>query len=366
MTTEYKQWLTALKQRIQSAQIKAALQVNAELITLYWELGHQIRQKESEVLWGDKLIPQLSKDLLETFPRMKGFSKRNLFYIRQWVIFYSQAEIVQQPVAQFQTAANQQKDTLQQLAAPLPPLFTSVPWGHHLQIITKCKTLDEALFYISQTAVHGWSRAVLVLRIGSHLYQRQGKAITNFATTLPQPDSDLARDLLKNPYSFDFLTLGTEAKERDIEEALVGHITAFLLELGRGFAYMGRQYRLELEGEAYFLDLLFYHTRLRCYVVIELKAGEFQPGYAGQLNFYLNLVDDFVRSEGDGPTIGLLLCRSTGGKLKAEYALRGINKPIGVSEFELTENIPASLKGKLPTIEEIEAELGQGEELTGG
>ena len=375
MNLDYKQWLTDLKSRIQSAQIKAAVKVNAELIALYWELGHEIVKKEESAAWGGKFLQRLSADLCKEFPHMKGFSLTNLKYIRLWVKFYvpaigqqvvdqlklpdtQQKELVQQAVAQNEKPVQQLVGQIgQQPVAQLPPLFTSVPWGHHLQIISKIKNVDEAFYYLAETAAHGWSRNVLVLQIESHLYQRKGQAITNFATTLPKPDSDLARELLKNPYNFDFLTLGSEAKERDIETALVQHITAFLLELGQGFAYMGRQYKLTLEGEEYFLDLLFYHTRLRCYVVIELKAGEFKPEYAGQLNFYLNVADDFVRSEGDGPTIGLLLCRSTGGKLRAEYALRGINKPIGVSEYQLTEAIPDSLKGSLPTIEQIEEEL---------
>nr|WP_245798263.1 PDDEXK nuclease domain-containing protein [Cnuella takakiae] len=236
-------------------------------------------------------------------------------------------------------------------------MFASIPWGHHLQVITKCKDVNEALFYLAETATHNWSRNILVHQIESGLYQRRGKAVTNFAATLPQPQSDLAHELLKNPYNFDFLTLGESAKERDLEEALIRHITAFLLELGQGFAYMGRQYKLRLEGDEYALDLLFYHTRLRCYVVIELKAGDFKPEYAGKLNFYLNLVDDFVKAADDKPTIGMLLCRNTGGRPRVEYALRGIAKPIGVSEYQLTESIPDELKGSLPSIEDIENSL---------
>jgi predicted nuclease of restriction endonuclease-like (RecB) superfamily len=346
MNPEYKQWLASLKLQIRSAQIKAAVRVNVELITLYWSLGHEISKKEKEAQWGDKLIPQLSKDLLLEFPDMKGFSKRNLFYIRQWVLFYNQSSIVQQPVAQIG----------QQAVDRLPGLFTTIPWGHHLQIITKCKDMDEAVFYITQTAEHGWSRNVLLHQIESGLFKRNGAAVTNFQTTLPKPQSDLARELLKDPYKFDFLGLGEEYKEKDLENALVEHITKFLLELGAGFSFVGRQYHLEVGGEDFYIDLLFYHLKLRCFVVIELKTGKFIPEYASKLNFYLNVVDDTLKHVADQSSIGILICKEKN-KVVAEYALRGINKPIGISEYELTEKIPAALKGKLPTIKQIENEL---------
>lgn len=364
---DYTQWLGELKSRIRGAQIKAAIAVNAELLMLYWDLGREIAEKEKAASYGSKLIPQLSNDLLKAFPEMKGFSRRNLFYVKQWYQFYgqgAQSQIVQQLVAQSSESSQEltrklsqtAKQSGQQAVAQIPAAFLQVPWGHHLQIISKCKEPEEALFYINETIRNNWSRNILVLQIESGLYNRQGKAITNFEATLPKPQSDLARDLLKSPYNFDFLTLGKEAQERDIENALIAHITNFLLELGQGFAYLGRQYKLRLEEDEYFLDLLFYHTRLRCYVVIELKADEFKPEYAGKLNFYLNLVDDLVRTEDDKPSIGMLLCREAG-RLRVEYALRNIARPIGVSEYQLTEALPENLKGSLPTIEEIEAEL---------
>jgi predicted nuclease of restriction endonuclease-like (RecB) superfamily len=354
LNKEYKSWLQSLKQRIQSAQIKAALKVNVELIELYWNLGYEISEKGKDSQWGDKLIPQLSKDLLAEFPDMKGFSQTNLKYIRRWYQFYRD-QIGQQLVDQL--AADQTNERIgQQPVAEIPALFTTVPWGHHLQIITKSKNIDEALFYISQTAEHGWSRNVLMHQIESSLYKRKGVAVTNFHTTLPKHQSDLAKELLKDPYKFDFLSLGEEYLERDLENALIEHITKFLLELGAGFSYVGRQYHLEVGGEDFYIDLLFYHLKLRCFVVIELKAGKFIPEYASKLNFYLNVVDDKLRHDADGPSIGILICKERN-KVVAEYALRGMAKPIGISEYELTEKIPGPLKGKLPTIKEIEAEL---------
>lgn len=374
MTLEYKQWLESLKQRIRAAQVKAALKVNVELIYLYWALGAEILEKEKNFAWGDKWLHQLSKDLGSEFPEVKGFSHTNLKYIRRWYLFYH-VQIGQQPVAQLQNSENQvTKPILQQPAAQdeivslpvgqfgqqavdqLPELFTTVPWGHHLQIITKCKDQEEALFYLSKTAEHAWSRTVLVHQIESGLYQRKGAAVTNFTTTLPKPQSDLARDLLKDPYKFDFLSLGEQYLEKDLEAALVEHITKFLLELGAGFSFVGRQYPVEVGGEERRIDLLFYHLKLRCFVVVELKTRAFQPEDAGKLNFYLNVVDDMLRHPADEPSIGILICKERN-KVVAEYALRGINKPIGISEYELTEKLPAALVGKLPTIEEIEAEL---------
>jgi predicted nuclease of restriction endonuclease-like (RecB) superfamily len=343
----YKKWLNELKQRIRSAQIKAALKVNAELLGLYWQLGKEIEEKEKNTDWGDKLIPQLSKDLSAEFPAIKGFSRTNLYYVKKWYLFYNQqVTIVPQPVGQIG----------QQVVAQLPDFLTKIPWGHHLQIITKCKIPEEALFYIQHTAEHGWSRNVLVHQIESGLYHRQGKAVTNFHQTLPAPQSDLAKELLKDPYKFDFLSLGEEYKEKDLEEALVTHITKFLLELGAGFSYVGRQYHLEVGGEDFYMYLLFYHLKLRCFVVLELKAGKFIPEYAGKLNFYLNVVDDQLKHPSDASSIGILICKERN-KVVAEYALRNLHKPIGITEYQLTQSIPENLKGNLPTVEEIEQEL---------
>ncbi len=372
MNKEYKAWITNLKERIRSAQIKAALQVNAELIGLYWQLGSEIVQKEQVATWGDKWLHQLSKDLISEFPEMKGFSRSNLYYIKKWFLFYSshltivqqvvgqllQSEktLVQQPVVKTEIVQQLVGQIGQQAVDQLPAILGTVPWGHHLQIITKCVAIEEAVFYLQQTAAHNWSRSVLVHQLESDLYHRKGTAITNFEATLPKPQSDLAKELLKDPYKFDFLGLSTEYLERDLENALVEHITKFLLELGAGFSYVGRQYHLEVGGDDFYIDLLFYHLKLRCFVVIELKTGKFVPEYASKLNFYLNVVDDLLKHEGDAPSIGIIICKERN-KVVAEYALRGIAKPIGISEYNLTEKLPASMKGKLPTIKQIEAEL---------
>lgn len=368
MDPDYKQWLFQLKAQIRSVQIRAALKVNAELIGLYWQLGKEILNKEKNAIWGKALLPTLSNDLRAEFPDMKGFSLTNLKYIRIWVKFYLSL-IGQQLVDQLENANEQRNltqtnETIQQPAGQIgqqavdqiPAFLTSIPWGHHLQIVTKCNSIEEAMFYIKETSLYGWSRNVLVHQIESNLYNRKGAAVTNFDTTLPKPQSDLAKELLKDPYKFDFLSLGEEHLEKDLENALVEHITKFLLELGAGFSYVGRQYHLEVGGDDFYIDLLFYHLKLRCFVVIELKTGRFIPEYAGKLNFYLNVVDELLRHERDEPSIGIIICKERN-KVVAEYALRGIAKPIGVTEYQLTETLPAELKGKLPTIEEIEEEL---------
>jgi predicted nuclease of restriction endonuclease-like (RecB) superfamily len=354
---QYKDWLADLKHKVRNAQIKAALKVNAELLTLYWELGADLVAKQVNTKWGDGLIAQLSNDLITEFPEMKGFSRTNLMYIKKWYLFYAQSSgFVQQPVGQMEADEGSQpaiEHSVQQVVA----LVTQIPWGHNIVIITKCKQLDEALYYVQNTLTHHWSRAVLVHQIESRLYQREGKAINNFDLTLPQPQSDLARQTLKDPYIFDFLRLTYDYNERDLENALVDHITRFLLELGAGFSYLGRQYHLEVGDQDFYIDLLFYHVRLHCYVVIELKTTQFQPEYTGKLNFYLSAVDDLLRSGEDQPSIGILICKDKN-KTVAEYALRDIHKPIGVSEYQLTQSLPDDLKSSLPSIEEIERELG--------
>ena len=386
-TKAYLHWLQQLKERIRTAQIKAAIRVNAELLNLYWDLGREIIEKEKETQWGNKLIEQLSKDLLAEFPQMKGFSRTNLFYIRKWFLFYNNSEDIeivpqvagqsdltgQQAVAQILpqlvaklpvnkklpqvVAKSSTRKKVQQPVAPIvPQLVGQIPWGHHREIITKCKDIKEALYYIAQTTQHNWSRSMLVHQMESGLYKRKGKAFTNFEYTLPKLQSDLANELLKNPYNFDFLMLGPEASERELEDALLTHLTKFLLELGAGFAFLGRQYKMTVENKDYELDLLFYHIRLRCHVVIELKIDDFKPEYAGKLNFYLSAADAQLKAKEDQPSIGLLLCKKAG-KLTVEYSLKNIGKPIGVSEYHLTEKIPAKMKGKLPTIKEIEEEF---------
>ena len=293
---------------------------------------------EKENVWGSKLIEKVARDLKEEFPEMTGLSSSNLKYCKRFYTFY-QSSIGQQAVDQF---------------GKNPVL--QIPWGHNILIFTKSKDLKEANFYINQTIENNWSRDSLGFQIKTDLYSRSGKAISNFKNTLPDPLSDLAQQTLKDPYIFDFMSLATEFKERDIEKQLVQHITRFLLELGKGFAFIGQQYHLEIADNDYYIDLLFYHTRLKCYVVIELKNTKFIPEYAGKLNFYLSAVDTLVKQEDDKPTIGILLCKDKN-NIEAEFALRDINKPMGVSEFKILENLPDNLKSSLPTIEEIESEL---------
>jgi predicted nuclease of restriction endonuclease-like (RecB) superfamily len=348
----YQAWFEELKTRIQASQIKAAIKVNTELLLLYWQLGEEIILKQKESDWGDAVINQLSNDLTAAFPGMKGFSKRNLFYIRQWYLFYTEGfKKLPQLVAQLQ-ATDVQSPNFEFV----PQLVAQIPWGHNREIISKCKDVEEAIYYAQETIKNNWSRAVLVAQIETKLYQRQGKAIHNFEVTLPQPMADLAKETFKNPYVFDFLTIGKEAQERDLEIALVNQIQKFLLELGQGFAYMGKQYPIHVGDSDFFLDLLFYHTRLRCYVVVELKVTDFQPEFAGKLNFYLNVIDAQLKHVSDQPSIGILLCK-TPNKIVVEYALKNVNSPLGVAEYQLTEAIPENLKGELPSIEDLEEEL---------
>lgn len=333
---EYKIWLKDLKQKVLRTQLKVATQVNSTLLSFYWELGAEIVERQQVSLWGDGLLAQLSKDLMAEFPDIKGFSKRNLEQIRRWYCFWMEdAAIAKQAASQ----------------------LNQIPWWHNVVILTKCRSHAEALYYVVNTIQHGWSRSVLTHQIESGLYQREGKAITNFADTLPAPQSDLAQQTLKDPYVFDFLTLSKQHNERDLEQGLIEHITQFLLELGAGFAYMGKQYPVTVGERDFYIDLLFYHARLHCYVVIELKIGDFEPEHAGKLNFYIKAVDEQLCKAGDAPTIGILLCKNKD-KLVAEYALSDINKPIGVSEYQLTQSLPDNLKPSLPSIEEIENELG--------
>lgn len=374
-TPAYVQWLGELKSRVQQVQTKAAVSVNRELLTFYWELGCEIIEKQKTANWGSGFLQNLSQDLISEFPEMKGFSYRNLRRIRQWVIFYSSEEtnlatacgqITKIESNSTEPTNNQSTTNLatscgqitKQPVAPFLSDLVSIPWGHNGVIISKCSSIKEALYYVRQTLTHGWSRAILVHQIESDLFSREGSATSNFATTLPPAQSDLAQQVLKDPYIFDFLTLTQAHNERDLENQLTDHISKFLIELGAGFAYLGRQVPLQVSERDFYLDLLFYHTQLHCYVVIELKTGDFEPEFAGKLNFYLKAVDETLRSERDEPTIGILLCK-TKDKLIAEYALSDINKPIGVSEYQLTQSLPDNLKPSLPSIEEWEAELQQ-------
>jgi predicted nuclease of restriction endonuclease-like (RecB) superfamily len=327
----YSDWLTDLKGRIHHAQQQASLAVNRELIQLYWQVGQDILQRQAEQGWGSKVIERLAHDLRTAFPDMKGFSRSNLMYMRAFAEAWPDAEIVQQAVGQ-------------------------LPWGHNLVLLSKLKDNAQRLAYAQATLKHNWSRNVLVMQIESGLLERQGKAVTNFDARLPKAQSDLARESLKDPYRFDFLNLGEEAQERAVENALVHHVTEFLLELGAGFAFVGRQVLVDVGGDEFFIDLLFYHLKLRCYVVIELKTGKFKPEHLGQLGFYLTAVDRQIKSDQDNPSIGLLLCKSKN-KVVAEYALGDKNQPIGIAEYKLQEALLAELETDLPSIEQIEREL---------
>lgn len=331
---DYKKWITEIKSKIRSAQMKAALSVNTVVIEFYWDLGKMISEKQTA--WGSNFLERVSKDLQSEFPEMKGFSVTNLKYCR---LFYNQ----------FKISPQVGDENLFELAK-------QIPWGHTKLLIDKIKDLKIAKFYIQQTIENSWGRDVLALQIKSQLYERQGKAITNFKMTLPAPMSDLAQQTLKDPYNFDFVAMTSTMKERDLQKQLVTQISNFLLELGKGFAFVGKEYKLEIVGNDYYLDLLFYHIKLKCYVVVELKNTKFIPEYTGKMNFYLSAVDTLLKEADDKPTIGILLCRDKN-NIEAEFALRDINKPIGVSEFSFTEILPEELKSSLPTIEEIEKEL---------
>ncbi|KVL09599.1 PDDEXK nuclease domain-containing protein [Burkholderia ubonensis] len=328
---DYRSWLTDLKQRVEHARQRAAASANRELVTLYWQIGRDILERQQRRGWGAKVIDQLARDLKDAFPDMRGFSPRNLKYMRALAQAWPAPEFVQQAVAQ-------------------------LPWSHVVTLLDKLKDPATRDWYAGKSLEHGWSRNVLAMQIDTQAHTRAGSAVTNFDARLPPPQSDLAREALKDPYVFDFLGLTEDAQERDIEQALTRHITRFLLELGAGFAFVGRQYRLEVGGDEFFIDLLFYHLKLRCYVVVELKATPFRPDYAGQLNFYLSAVDAQLRAPEDQPTIGLLLCRERN-RLVAEYALRGMANPMGVAEYQLLRQIPKSLESGLPSIDRIEAEL---------
>ncbi|EXI67544.1 MAG: hypothetical protein AW08_01805 [Candidatus Accumulibacter adjunctus] len=328
---DYPAWLTELKARIHTAQQRATLAVNRELVLLYWQIGRDILARQGREGWGAKVIERLAQDLRSAFPDMKGFSPRNLKYMRSFAEAWPDEAFVQGVLAQ-------------------------LPWYHQLALIDKLKTAEQRRWYAAKAIEHNWSRNVLVMQIEARLRERSGQAITNFPGSLPKPQSDLARESLKDPYRFDFLGLGDEAQEREIENALVRHVTEFLLELGAGFAYVGRQVPLDVGGEDFFIDLLFYHLKLRCYVVIELKGGAFKPEHLGQLGFYLTAIDRDIKLEQDNPTIGLLLCR-TKNKVVAEYALGDKTQPMGIAEYRLIESLPADLQSSLPSIEAIEQAL---------
>jgi predicted nuclease of restriction endonuclease-like (RecB) superfamily len=331
--TGYAELLRELKQKIRGAQLRASLAINHELVLVYWRMGREILVRQERESWGAKVIDRLSSDLKAEFPEMKGFSPRNLKYMRAFAEAWPEEAFVQQLVAQ-------------------------IPWGHNVRILDYVKEPSEREWYVRATLRYGWSRDMLVHQIESGLYRRQGGAVTNFEQVLPPEQSDLARQVTKDPYNFDFLMLGPDAHERDLERGLLEHLREFLLELGVGFAFVGSQYRLELGGNEFYLDLLFYHLKLRAYVVVDLKLGPFQPEFAGKMNFYLSAVNNLLRHPDDQPSIGLILCK-TRDRIVAEYALQDVSKPIGISEYQLAAALPDTLKGTLPTIEELESELSE-------
>lgn len=330
-SNDYVQLLDTLKERIRTSRLRAALAVNEELILLYWEIGRDILDRQDSAGWGAKIVDRLSADLKHDFPEVTGFSPRNLKYMRALAEAFPNREIVQQVIAQ-------------------------LPWGHAITLVEAVKDRAQRIWYGEQAREHGWSRKVLAFQIGSDLFARQGKAITNFKRTLPTPQSDLAQALIKDPYSFDFLGLGPDVLERELERSLLDHLRSLILELGKGFAFVGSQYHLEVAGQDYYLDLLFYHLQLRCFVVVELKIEEFKPEFAGKMNFYLSAVDDLLRHTNDAPTIGIILCQGKNAVV-VEYALRDSVKPMAVAGYTLSTALPAPLQAALPTAEDLAREF---------
>jgi len=363
---DYKQWLIDLKKRIRQGQIKAAIKVNTELLRLYWDLGQDIVVRQMEAAWGSRFFEQLSKDLKKEFPDMKGFSAVNLTYCKRFYQFYMQdnsilqqvvEEFSQQTTVQLQTTDNKENTIHQQVVDELEnhPVF-QIPWGHHIQIFTKCKSVKEALFYVQKIIDNGWSRAVLMNFLEADLYSAQGKSLNNFSRLLPEVQSDLAKEIIKDPYNWSFLNITEKHKEKELEDALIDNIAKFLLELGQGFAYLGRQVPVKIGKRERNIDLLFYHTVLHCYIVIELKTGEFEAEYVGKLGLYISAINHQRKRENDNPTIGLLICK-TKDNIEVQYSLEIINQPIGVSEYQLSKLLPENYKSALPSIEEIEKQL---------
>jgi len=345
--TDYAHLLREVKNHLREARVRAGLAANRELVALYWNIGKLIVERQKMEGWGSAVIERLSRDIRHEFTDMQGFSPRNIWRMRAFYLAYTE-DVTNLPLA----LAEMDGQNLPRLAAELP-------WSHNCVLIERIKDLSARIWYMRQTVEHGWSRPILELHIQQGDYERKGQAITNFSRTLASPQSDLARDVLKDPYIFDFLGLTDDTREREIENALLQHLREFLIELGSGFAFVGNQYRLAIGDEDYYIDLLFYHLKLRCYFVIDLKTRPFAAEDAGKMNFYLNAVDDLLRHPDDQPSVGLVLCREKeeSNRMLLEYALRGLKKPIGVSEYQLTRALPEDLKSSLPTVEEIEREI---------
>lgn len=341
--THYGELLQMLKEKIKAAQLKAIHTINNELLSVYWEIGNSISIQEKAAGWGGKIVDKLAADLKAEFPEMKGLSSRNIRYMRDFALAYPFFQ--KKDLQDLEFIENKEVIILQQLAAKLP-------WGHHQVLLTKLKTEQERVFYIKKTVENGWSRSVLEYQIEIGLFKSQGALVNNFNATMSSNECDLTTQIFKDPYNFDFIMLNEKAKERDLENALMTHVTKVLLELGSGFAFMGRQRKFEIGGKEFFFDLLFYHTKLRRYVIIELKIGEFEPEYIGKMNFYLSIADDQLKGLHDEAAIGLILCK-TNHKVVAEYALRDITKPIGIAEYRIAQQLPADFKDELPSIEDI-------------
>jgi predicted nuclease of restriction endonuclease-like (RecB) superfamily len=335
LPSDYAAILADLKQRIQQERLRTVMAANAAMVLLYWDIGRTILERQDREGWGARVIDRLSTDLRDAFPDMQGLSPRNMKYMRAFAAAWPDRAIVQQLAAQ-------------------------IPWFHNCILLDRVQGPADRKWYIRQTIQNGWSRNILALQIESRLHERQGKAVTNFPATLPPSDSDMAAQVFKDPYLFDFLGTADPRREREVEQALIDHIQRFLLELGTGFAFMGRQVHLEVGTKDYYLDLLFYHVKLRCYIVVELKVVPFDPAFVGQMNLYLSAVDDLLRHPDDKPSIGVLLCKEKD-RITVEYALRDLRKPIGVAEWRtrLVESLPKRLQGSLPSIEQLEAELGK-------
>jgi len=371
--TEYQHLLTTLKEKIRNARVAAILSVNTQLLAIYWEIGKVILAQQKNEGWGAKIIDRLAADLKIEFPDETGFSVRNLKYMRAFAEAYPTLQLSQAFLTQLKNNENHLDIKLQNDPAKIvqptvaqlsqlsntqfvQSLVAQIPWTHHTIILDKTKEIQERLFYIKKTIEYGWSKNILKLQIDGNLFQRQGSSINNFELTLPSHESELVKETFKSPYIFDFLTLAEDAKEKDIERGLMYHLKKFMLELGRGFAYVGNQFNLKVENDEYFLDLLFYNINLHCYVIFELKVGDFKPEHTGKLNFYINTVDGEIKGPKDSPTIGILLCK-TPNKTEVKYALKGINTPLGIAEYELTSALPKQLKSEMPSIAELEAEL---------
>lgn len=336
--SEYANWISELKNRYLNSQVKAAIRVNCEMLQYYWSLGRDIVEMNAEKKWGDKILKSLSDDLKASLPGIKGFSPVNLLYMKNFYLLYKPLSIAPQVVEQ------------------LPDFIFQVPWGHHRLLIDKRFDMEKALFFVKKTIENGWSRSLLECFINTDLYERQGKSVNNFTKTLPSITSDLATELMKDPYNFDFIQLTDEYKERELKDALIENITKFLMELGAGFAYIGKEYKLKIGTKERYIDLLFYNTTLHCYVVIEVKVVDFDPSFLGQLSAYISFTNHLLKKNIDNPTIGLLICKSKD-NVFAQYSLEGYNQPIGISEFDGINVLPIDYKSSLPSIEDIENEL---------